>query len=97
MEITSKHVDDFPDSHGTVTSAVFYKNHIDAAPLGDIVETVVTLIQCNPDIEFSFSHRLENKTVSLKTTELREILGEVPLNNIEVILWIKDYLVEQYT
>ena len=96
MEITSRHIEDFPDSHGTTTSAVFYKNHIDAAPLGDIVETVVTLIQCNPDIEFSFSHVTEKLSVRLETSELKEILGDVPLNNIEVILWIKEYLAEQY-
>lgn len=96
VEITSKHFEDFPDSHGTVTSAKFYKNHIDAAPLGDIVETIVTLIQCNPDTEFNFVHATQERTVRLDTAELRAILGDVPLNNIEVILWIKDYLKEQY-
>ncbi len=96
VEITSKHIEDFPDSHGTVTSAKFYKNHIDAAPLGDIVETIVTLIQCNPDTDFNFLHTTEEKTVRLDTKELKDILGDVPLNNVEVILWIKDYLKEQY-
>ena len=96
VEITSKHIDDYPDSHGTVTSAIFFKNHIDAAPLGDIVETVVTLIQCNPDTEFVFIHQNEEKRIGLDTKKLRGVLGDVPLNNIEVILWIKEYLNEQY-
>ncbi len=96
VEITSKHFEEHPDSHGTTTSATFFKNHIDAAPLGDIVETVVTLIQCNPDTEFSFIHQMEEKRVELDTKELRLILGDIPLNNIEVILWIKEYLNEQY-
>lgn len=96
VEITSKHFEDYPDSHGTVTTALFFKNHIDATPLGDIVETVVTLIQCNPDREFHFIHNMAEKSVELDTRELRTVLGEVPLNNIEVILWIKEYLNEQY-
>ena len=96
VQITSKHFEDYPDSHGTVTTATFFKKHIDAAPLGDIVETVVTLIQCNPDREFVFIHQTEDKCVNLDTRELRLVLGEVPLNNIEVILWIKEYLNEQY-
>lgn len=96
MMITSKHIEDYPDSHGTTTSAVFFKNHIDAAPLGDIVETVVTLIQCNPDREFVFIHQMENKRAELDTRELKTVLGDIPLNNIEVILWIKEYLNEQY-
>lgn len=96
MEIESRHFEDYPDSHGTTTSALFFKNHIDAAPLGDIVETVVTLIQCNPDIEFTFLHVTEERRIELDTRELRMVLGDVPLNNIEVILWIKEYLGEQY-
>lgn len=96
VEITSKHIEDYPDSHGTVTTATFFKNHIDAAPLGDIVETVVTLIQCNPDREFLFIHQMEEKRAELDTRELKTVLGDIPLNNIEVILWIKEYLNEQY-
>lgn len=96
VEITSKHFEDYPDSHGTTTTALFFKNHIDMVPLGNIVETVVTLIQCNPDREFLFSHQTEEKRVELDTRELKMVLGEVPLNNIEVILWIKEYLNEQY-
>ena len=97
MAIESRHFEDYPDSHGTKTEALFYKNHIDAAPLGNIVETVVTLIQCNPDIEFLFIHNTKEKSVKLDTRELREVLGDVPLNNIEVILWIKEFLNEQYS
>lgn len=96
IEIESRHFEDYPDNHGTTTSATFFKNHIDAAPLGDIVETVVTLIQCNPDTEFIFTHQTEEGRVELDTKELRLVLGDVPLNNIEVILWIKEYLNEQY-
>ena len=96
VEISSKHIEDYPDSHGTVTTATFFKKHIDAAPLGDIVETVVTLIQCNPDREFLFIHQMEEKRAELDTRELKTVLGDIPLNNIEVILWIKEYLNEQY-
>ena len=97
FEITSRHFKDFPESHGTTTSASFFKNHIDSVPLGNIVETVVTLIQCNPDIELVFVHKTDEKTVSLDTKELRAVLKDVPLNSIEVILWIKEYLNEQYS
>ncbi len=97
IEISSKHIDEHPEEHGTVTSALFFKNHIDAVPLGDIVETVVTLIQCNPDTELRFLHKTEENTVELDTRELKTVLSGVPLNNIEVILWIKGYLNEQYS
>ena len=47
MNIESRYFKDYPDAHGTTTSATFFKKHIDFVPLGNITETVVTLIQCN--------------------------------------------------
>ena len=96
VEITSKHVSSYPDSHGTKTRALFYKNHMDFTPLGDTASTVVTLIQGQPQISWNFVHKMKEKTVELHTDELKEILGDVPLNNFEVISWIDAYLKEQY-
>ena len=97
VELHSVVDDGKTDAHGTTITAYFYKNHIDFTPLGDIIETVVTLVQGNPDIDFIFTHKIKDKTISLDTKELNNILGDVPLNNIEVVLWIKEYLGEQYT
>ena len=54
FSITSRHESEHPDSHGTETRALYYKNHIDMTPLGDIIATIVILIQCNPHIDFCF-------------------------------------------
>lgn len=97
FSLTSRHKDEFPNSHGTEISASFNKKHIDYTPLGDIVESVVTLIQGHPDTDFEFIHSLEDKRVELKTRELREVLGDVPLNTFDVIVWIREYLTQQYT
>lgn len=87
---------DKPDDHGTVTRAVFYKNHIDFTPLGDVISSVTTLIQGAPDIDWKFVHSKGNKSVELDTKELRAVLGDVSLSNYEVIKWIEDYLKEGY-
>lgn len=97
LEIESRHVDDFPDNHGTTVKTVFYKNHIDCAPLGDVVETVKTLIQGHPDTDFLFTHKQKSGEVSLDTRELRQVLEGVPLNTYEVIKWIEEFLNEQYS
>ena len=96
LTIGSKHIDEYPECHGTAVKAVFYKNHIDFTPLGDIISSVTTLIQGHPTVDFLFSHVYGEKEVSLDTRELREVLGEVPLDTFEVIVWIKDNLTEQY-
>ena len=87
---------DNPLEHGTTVTAEFFKNHLDFTPLGDIISTVTTLIQGAPDIEWRFEHILEGGSVELDTRELREILGDVPLDNYEVIKWIDGYLREGY-
>ncbi len=84
------------NDHGTTVTAQFFKNHLDFTPLGDIKETVVTLIQGHPDTDFLFTHQTENSEVKLDTRELRTVLEGVPLDTYEVILWIREYLNEQY-
>ena len=97
MRIESYHESDYSDRHGTVVTAVFYKNHIDFTPLGDVISTVTTLIQGSPEIDFVFSHTSDTLDVSLNTEEMRGILGEeVPLNTPEVLQWIAESLREQY-
>lgn len=96
LKITSRHIDNNPINHGTQVCAVFYKNHIDCVPLGDVIETIATLIQGHPDTDFVFTHKIGDKEISLDTRELRTVLEGVPLNTYEVILWVKEYLKEQY-
>ncbi len=96
VEIESYHEELHPDRHGTVVTAVFYKNHIDFTPLGDIASTMVTLIQGSPDIDFDFRHTSKALDVHLFTKEMREVLGELPLNTPEVLSWIDESIREQY-
>ena len=97
MTIASKHCEAHPNSHGTTVTAVFYTDHIDCPPLGDVISTMVTLIQGHPDTDFLFRHqRPDHEPVELDTRELRQILGEVPLDSFEVLQWIQGYLQEAY-
>ncbi len=96
FEITSKSQEQFPDSHGTVVTAVFNKNHLDFTPLGDTVATVTTLIQGHPETDFLFRHSFKQNEVLLDTRQMREMLGDIPLNSYEVIKWAEEYLNEQY-
>ncbi len=92
FEIASRSQKEFSENHGTRVRAVFKKKHIDYVPLGDIVSSIVTLIQGHPDTDFLFKHILAEKTVELDTRELRAVLEEVPLNSYEVLNWIENNL-----
>ena len=85
------------EDHGTTTQAKFGKNHIDFIPMGDIVETVKTLIQGSPDVNFTFDHIMPDREVHLSCAELKEILGdEISLAEPEILMWIGEFLHEQY-
>ena len=96
LSIKSKTATAENGSHGTEVKAVFFKNHIDFTPLGDVTSSIVTLIQGHPDTDFRFIHKTVNGEVSLDTREIRQVLEDVPLDTYEVILWIRDNLGEQY-
>ena len=98
LTITSRHESEYPETHGTEVTATFDTTHIDFTPIGDVVSSVVTLIQGHPDREFLFRHEREGKpTVELDTAALREVLGaDVPLSEFSVLQWITEYLHEQY-
>ena len=95
VRIESVHESESAD-HGTLTEAIFGRNHIDFIPLGDMIETVKTLIQGYPEINFTYRHQKDAGEIKLSCAELREILGDVPLNEPEILAWIGDYLAEQY-
>ncbi|MBE6649938.1 MAG: sensor histidine kinase [Ruminococcaceae bacterium] len=95
LEINSKTKENNDAVSGTEVKALFMKNHIDCLPLGDIISTVCTLIQGSPDINFEFSHKYNNE-VYLSTAEMRQILGDIPLNSPDVLVWVREYLNEQY-
>ncbi|MBR7071172.1 MAG: sensor histidine kinase [Clostridia bacterium] len=96
MTVKSVSEKENPASHGTTVTAVFYTDHLDFTPLGDIVSTVTTLIQGHPTVDLLFTHETETQSVRLDTAELREVLGDVSLAEYEVIHWIEDCLKEQY-
>ena len=79
---------------GTVVTAVFGLSHIDRMPLGDISGTIHTLIVYHPDTDFVYTYRYNQKSFTLDTRQLREILGDVPFDTPEVSQYIMEYLTE---
>lgn len=79
---------------GTEVTAVFVLSSIDRMPLGDMVSTVHTLITMNPDIDFLYTYRVEERKFVLDTREFRDVLEGVSFNTPEVSAYIREYLTE---
>ena len=79
---------------GTTVTAVFGLSSIDRMPLGDMNGTISTLVQCNPQIDWVYTRRLDGRELVMDTRQFREILGEVPLDSPEVLQFLGEYLRE---
>ena len=79
---------------GTVITATFSYSHIDRQPLGNIVDTMFTVITSYIETDFLFIHIVKEKEFRLDTREMREILGGVPMNDAGVMQWLLSYLKE---
>ncbi len=79
---------------GTTVTASFALENIDRMPLGDIVGTMETLIRLNPTIDFVYRHTVDDRSFAQDTRALREILGDVPLSEPDILEWIRGNLEE---
>ncbi|MBB6214913.1 hypothetical protein HNQ80_000998 [Anaerosolibacter carboniphilus] len=79
---------------GTTVTAQFQRSHIDRVPLGNMAETVMTLIMSNEQIDYIYKHTLNGKKFVFDTREVKKVLENVPLGTFEVLDWIKNYIEE---
>ncbi len=79
---------------GTKVRATFKTDSVDFTPLGDVCSSVVMLITMNTDRDFVYRRALDGREFILDTREIKEILGDVPLDTYEVSEWLKGYITE---
>ena len=85
---------DSTPGHGTKLQGVFIPSSVDTPPLGDMAETLLTLVQGAPDVDFLYCYETDTQKIIFDTREIREILEDIPLNTPDVLIWIRDYLKE---
>lgn len=81
---------------GTKVICQFGYSHIDRVPLGNINETITSLIMMEPSLNFRYIHEVNEQTYVLDTREIKQVLGEVPINEPSVIEWLKGDLEDQF-
>lgn len=70
---------------GTMVKAAFQHSHIDRKPLGNMVDTLVTLIVGHPEVDLFYEHRKDGKIFGLDTREIKADLEDIPLNAPRVV------------
>ena len=79
---------------GTIVECCFERNNIDRAPLGNMGDTILTIINSLEECELLYNHITDEGSFTLSTVEVKGILDVSSINNSEILLWIKDYVNE---
>lgn len=79
---------------GTSISASYQWSHIDRAPLGDMVSTMLTILLGNEDIDFVYTHSVDDKVFRFESKEMKEVLEGLSFQTPEVYDWLKEFLTE---
>ena len=79
---------------GTKITAVMQHKNIDRSPIGDMAETIVNLVSMNDSIDFLYYHLTDDGECVFDTRQIREIMQDVPLSNMSVLSWIREYVNE---
>lgn len=79
---------------GTSIECYFERDNIDRVPLGNMGDTIITIINSLGTCELLYNHLTNKGTFILSTTEIKRILDNVNIFDNEVLLWIKKYVNE---
>lgn len=79
---------------GTTVEATFKISHIDRLPLGDIAQTIVNTLAAYPEVDLVLKLENGRDLFIMKTSEIKERLGEVPVSEFSVLFWLKDFINE---
>lgn len=84
---------------GTKLTATFKHSHIDRAPMGDMAETMLSLILAGSErsgvVDLVYRHIIDHKEFCMDTRDIRAALGrDISLGEPEVLMWIRDFINE---
>jgi anti-sigma regulatory factor (Ser/Thr protein kinase) len=79
---------------GTCMDVEFQLGHLDRQPLGDLAGALVTLIAGNDGVDFVCRHECEGRVFTLDTRDVRNEIGDIPMNHVEIVKFIRQHIME---
>lgn len=77
---------------GTKIKAIFQLSHIDRQPLGDIGQTIITLVIGNPEVDIIYMYQGNHHNYRLDTRKIKTRLKGKPINSPEGIRMLREDL-----
>jgi hypothetical protein len=79
---------------GTTIECCFERDNIDRVPLGNMGDTIITIINSLKNCELLYKHSTDVNSFTLSTEEIRVVLDGGSINDNAVLIWIKEYVNE---
>lgn len=79
---------------GTNIECSFERNNIDRAPLGNIGETIMVIINSGNNFELTYTHKTDEDIFDFSTREVKKILDGMNIRENSILLWIKEFINE---
>jgi len=79
---------------GTTVRAVLLKSHVDCPPLGNLEETLLSLLVGLDPIGIRFTYRGEKGKFSLASSDIHRQVGDLHFSHPEVYRFLKEYIHE---
>jgi anti-sigma regulatory factor (Ser/Thr protein kinase) len=77
------------EGKGTRVRATFHLSHVDMKPLGDIAQTIITLIMGHPEIDILYTYKINTSEYRLDTQEIKAQLDGISIQAPAVIAILK--------
>ncbi len=79
---------------GTTVKATFQLDHIDRVPLGNLADTMVTLLNDDFPTDYLLRVTIGEQQFEFDTKEVKEQLDGISVNEPEILLFVKDMINE---
>jgi anti-sigma regulatory factor (Ser/Thr protein kinase) len=75
---------------GTTVDVSFKHSHIDRMPLGNLTDTILSLVVGTPDVNWIFEYQFNDQTYTFDDQPIKEILDGIPLCEPSIIKYIRE-------
>jgi len=77
---------------GTCIIVKFQLSHIDRMPLGNMVDTILTLVVGTPELHWIFRYTVDGQTYEFDNEPIKEVLEDIPLTDPSVLSYLRENL-----
>ena len=83
------------EGQGTTVKAVFVYSNIDRPPLGNIPQTISTILMSEESFDLTLTYSVDQDSFEFSTIEVKEMLDEdIDFKDYEISNWIESFIEE---